>query len=626
MALSILDEGKAHSTMSRLFMISLEWRADSPVSEGAFIELRCLTLRAFFTWKISSVVFEDGDVTELWNPDAAVSEYLNNPKYMIAKVRLRKDIPEGTACRITITAKPLIWSSVEMPLYIFQPDNPGPARGLPRDLCSIAAAPGPVERLSLYCRPAPNPDGTVRACVIPEDRFGNPSSFEQPVTVDFEWDGREWTQTILSRNIINLDAPSRTARLRAAIPMAALSLNENIIDAVADGSSLVVFSNNVLPESPLKGLLPAFGEIHWHTKFSGDGCGDMDDALLSARDDLNMDFAAPGDHNPSPDQWRHTVAALESINEDDVFATFFGWENGTLKGHENYYFTDPQHPLRCHGEAGLITGYPADIADKLSSHNDFFAVPHHTNAISEAVDKNGELYWGTYPWGKPARYIRLVEIMQLRGNQERNEYTDAWRGWNQNGASAQDALALGHKIGFTGGTDNHCARPGRAFSELAGPGRHNPKSVILTGVWTPRVERHSIFNSLAARHTWAVWDTRAIVLFTVNGVLMGGELEAAEGEHLAASLKIWAEGPLQSVEIISDGLTVWSASFASNEISEEIPLGTASKNTHFYMRALQRNGGIIYASPVFVTIETQNNTGAAHLTYKLKSGVINSCE
>ena len=35
----------------------------------------------------------------------------------------------------------------------------------------------------------------------------------------------------------------------------------------------------------------------------------------------------------------------------------------------------------------------------------------------------------------------------------------------------------------------------------------------------------------------------------------------------------------------------------------QIPLGVATETTHFYLRALEHRGGIIYASPVFVDVE-----------------------
>ena len=38
-------------------------------------------------------------------------------------------------------------------------------------------------------------------------------------------------------------------------------------------------------------------------------------------------------------------------------------------------------------------------------------------------------------------------------------------------------------------------------------------------------------------------------------------------------------------------------------MQEWIDLGTATHTTHFYLRGLLRNGGIFYASPVFVTVK-----------------------
>lgn len=212
-------------------------------------------------------------------------------------------------------------------------------------------------------------------------------------------------------------------------------------------------------------------------------------------------------------------------------------------------------------------------------------------------------YWHPYPWTAPEDYLRLAEVFQTRGNQERNVYDDAWRGWHQNnGASVQDALRLGYRLGFVGGTDNHCGWPGRAFAESEGIGIHPPKSVILTGVWTPSVRRESIFTSLKARHTWAVWDTRALVHFTVNSALGGDEMTVAQGTGLTAHIRLSAEDALQVVALISDGQTVWQSSFSEPDVDLDVPLGRAERSTYFYLRALQRDGGIIYASPVFVTV------------------------
>ena len=63
-----------------------------------------------------------------------------------------------------------------------------------------------------------------------------------------------------------------------------------------------------------------------------------------------------------------------------------------------------------------------------------------------------------------------------------------------------------------------------------------------------------------------------------------------------------AEDALQSIEIVSEKKSVWIASKDDLDFDIKVPLGQADHSTYFYLRALQRNGGIIYASPVFVTV------------------------
>jgi len=543
--------------------------------------------------------------------------FITNREHVIFRAKLTHGIKKGQTCKIYLIVIPPIWAGINETLsfwikdlsYSPRPDKilttPQKEAGLD---CELVVRAGPVERFSIYSRPMPDPDGKVRTCLVPEDRFGNPSEFENPVKIRLEWEDKTWTQDIRKSTIIYLPVPKNTARLKAAISMNSLSSLENIANGLREKEELIVIGNPVWV-APVKGFRAAFGEIHWHTEISVDGQRHIDEALCCARDYLNMDFAAPGDHNPSGEKWQQTVISLDRFNKPDDFVTFYGWENGSKHGHENYYFIDSEHPLVCGGKAGFKGGQPNEIVDQLKQYKDFIAIPHHTNAVAGLGKTEDDRPWYSYRWSEPVEYIRLIEIMQLRGNQERNDYQDAWRGWHQNNfASAQDALARGYKIGFVGGTDNHCGWPGRAFakSEIRRWGAdYNPKSVILTGLWAKRVERQSVYDALHARHTWAVWDTRAIVFFTINNVLMGGELEARKGEELIAHIRLSAEDALQSVEIVSERTTVWISSFSEPDIEIDIALGEADKSTHFYLRALQRNGGIIYASPVFISITKQ---------------------
>ena len=620
MALKIRNDVQAHCTLMRQFTYELEWLPEKHYIAGTQIELRGGCYRSFSDWRYVRMEMEKADISFRWRIDPGMYEInlMARGRRLIFRAKLPYGVRKGEPCKIHLTAIPTVFAGINERLSLWTIGVAYHPSGQPieeQDLvankeegseCELTVVAGPVERFSVYSRPMPDTSGRVRTCLIPEDRFGNPAAFEHPIEVLLEWEGATWTQEVQAATILTLDGPRDTGRLKVAIPMSALAATENIANGIRQGQDLVVIGNPVWP-SPINGLRAAFGEFHWHTDVSSDGQRSLDEALRCARDYLNMDFAAPGDHNPQGEKWEQSVEALERFDEPDDFATFYGWEGGSSVGHENYYFTDPEHPLACGGKAGFTGGRPDEIADQLKQYHDFIAIPHHTNTVCEnRREQDDTPYWHPYPWGEPAEYLRLIEIMQGRGNQERNVYTDVWRGWEQNNqASAQDALALGHKLGFTGGTDNHWGWPGRGYfpTRVGGVGDiHSPKSVILTGVWTPSVERQNIYDALWERHTWAVWDTRALVWFTVNDTLMGGELEVQKGAPLTAHIRLSAEDALQSVEIVSDGASVWISLFSELDIDVDVPLGRAEHSTYFYLRALQRDGGIIYASPIFVSV------------------------
>jgi hypothetical protein len=590
----------------------LEWRAESHQIAGAEFELRTDRLRALVAWTFTQIDVDGADVVYRWKVGPSISDLTTNRQRTLVRARLPYGIRAGEGVRIRMRIMPDVYAGVDLPLSIWtrpgitgsnwgDAPEPEPIRE-EASRCSIELEANVAERFRVYCRPAPGPTGTVRAVLSPQDRFGNPTAFANPVPVRVEWAGETFQREITGPESMELPAPSAVARARAALALSALSADETIQNGVLDGEEVTVLGNPVWPES-IDGLRPAFGEFHWHTDFSGDGQRPLDEALQSARDLLNHDFTAPGDHNPKGEAWTRTVEALEAYNDEGTFATFFGWENGSSIGHENYYFTRPDHPVRCDGGAGVVGGGPIANEANLDAQEDFFAVPHHTNAVAETRRLEDDApYWHPYPWGEPKAYRRLAEICQARGNQERNVYSDAWRGWHQhNGASVQDALATGHRLGFTGGTDNHCGWPGRAYCGEA-IGRIPPWSEILTGVWTPALTRTDIYQSLHARHTWVVWDTRAIVHFTINGVLGGGELSLAAGDALTAHLRIAVESPLRLIELVSEGTVLWRDKRVALDVDESVALDHAASSTHIYLRALTRDGGVIYASPVFIDV------------------------
>ena len=180
-----------------------------------------------------------------------------------------------------------------------------------------------------------------------------------------------------------------------------------------------------------------------------------------------------------------------------------------------------------------------------------------------------------------------------------------------NKGSVQTALNNGHKLGFVGGTDNHSGWPtllelpgNKSIMELLKMYKEKVSfpSQIYTGVWARSRSRSEVYKALFSRHTWACWDTRAIVWVTINGVLQGGELKVRKGANLEAYIKMSVEAPLDVLEIVSRDGVVWSFKDPGSvlDIEKHVDLGMISKDSYYYLRARQKNGALIYASPVFV--------------------------
>ena len=614
--LQVVSEPDAYATFNNDFTWKLVWRPEVPVSEGTEIELRSLNLRTYYNWQYTDCEIEQAEIIKR-RPFEISPSYLFsiNGQWMIVRAKLKTNLEPGDTLKIRLTAIPPHFADLYDAVSVYvNSNNKGDQEFIkaPRATAVLNVKANRAARFAMYSHPMPDINNKIRTVLSVEDRFGNQTEFDREVPVKLDWNGKTWAVKLKQSKIIFLDAPKDIGRLKACIATDSLSSRENINNGQIQKDKFVITGNPVWGRSPY-GETAGFGEFHWHTEASGDGSGSLIMGLSSARDHLNMNYCMQSDHTPSREKWVYGVGVIEKFNENDKFATLFGWENSTSQGHDNYYFTNSYHPMVPYGSERPWRGKPHEVQDRLSElqanlrkGNKFIAIGHHTNSISEVRKKDGTPYWFAYPFTKGDNYHRLIEIFQTRGNMERDKYNDAdlWRAWcGSNGSSVQDALEKGYKVGFTGGTDNHCSLPGRSFTFRKHAGGRMPIcSRILTGTWIDRIERRSIWQGLYDRHTWAVWDTRAIVYFAVNESQSGDEIKVVKRAPLKAYIKISAEDTLQSIEIVSEKESVWVGSSDELDFEKVVGLGAARKNTHFYLRALQRNGGIIYASPVFVTI------------------------
>lgn len=600
------------ATMIRQYDVRLEWTPEKDYVAGSSFQIRLGSLRSFVDWRFVEWHVAAADITYRWKVDYDPSDMRKNPHRVLIEARLQYGARKGESITIDTRAVPSHWAGVNADLSIWVRDTVGRAGAFDESAeaaaeagsqCRLVTLPGPVERLLAFSRV--RADSGVRTTVTPTDRFGNPSSFAEPASLSLRSGEKTITREISGPTHVDHEGSETGEAAEVEVGLERFTAEEAVRNGRRDGSRYAIRANPVVRAEDAGGLKPVFGEIHWHTDFSADGARPMDDALSAARDAYALDFVAPADHNPAGAIWDATVAALERFNKPGEFVTVFGWEASSDRGHENLYFTEPDHPLVCGGSAGYRGGRPESFPQDLGDLPPYIRVPHHTNAVAETRNVDTDVpYWHPYPWNRPSEDVRLAEIMQARGNQERNSYSDVWRGWHQHhGSSLQDALRQGYRIGFTGGTDNHCGWPGRSFAEMEGDAyTQPPHTTMLTGVWVEELDRKAVFDGLYRRHTWAVCDTRAIVRFLVNGVLGGGDLTVSLGDALSSTISIWAEDYLATVEIVREGRVVWAGRFDSETVHQEIELGAAEADTHFYLRGLQRNGAFFYASPVFVSI------------------------
>lgn len=612
-ALMVTRDPGAFATLNREFTWELAWRPAQSLAPGTRFQLRCRNLRTFVEWTYRGV--------ELDSSAEATFESFASPRSgdTLTTVKERglalgqgsfpKGLPAGQVVKIRLHAVPPRFADLEETLGIWLG---GPLKWVKQDNASavLRVGPGPVERLAVYSHPMPGADGQVRTVLSPEDRFGNASAFSKEITLSLTWEGRTWTESLRRGKTIMLPAPADIGRLCVSVEAKQLSPDDNIVNGRMEGGGILFQGNPVWRKAP-SGKVAGFGEFHWHSELSGDGSGTLAHGMETARDQLNLNYCMASDHWPKGQQWKDYVAVMDQFNQAGQFATMYGYEAGSAQGHDNFYFLDADNPLNPDGAGKLCRLPPGEyqaeldrMQRSLDENRKIIAIPHHTNTESESCRADGKPYWPAYRFTRGSETHRLIEVFQTRGNMERNEYTDVWRGWYAKGSSAQDALAAGYKLGFTGGTDNHCGRPALCFAyPEMNRGRLPLHSQSLTGVWTDRIERRSVWKALYDRHTWAAWDTRALVHFEVNGATAGDDVSVQQGKPLQARAKISAEDSLQSLEVVSEKAVCWSGSVDALDCDLKIDLGPATRTTHFYLRGLLRNGGIFYASPVFVTVK-----------------------
>jgi hypothetical protein len=367
-----------------------------------------------------------------------------------------------------------------------------------------------------------------------------------------------------------------------------------------------------------------FGDIHWHTACSTDGQRAMDKALRSARDELGLDFAGPSDHIlDEGDYGRSTVRDQAEIcaafDEPGRFAVIPGFELSRRYGHCNVVtthfdklisltdrFRSEYTPVLKSGTSRFTVEELCELFDDPET----LVIPHHTNMDNAAGKGEPDTApgWTAFHWPKTPiqHHLRLIEINQQRGSFESEIPDPVWQPpfWKRFhgglGGSAQTALIRGHRIGFTGGTDNHHGWPTLEGNGGAVGG--------VTGVIADTLDAPSIVKALHARRCYATTGARIVAEAFLNGQPIGSEQPLEADAPREFHIRIRGTAPLERVELISFGQVAHAFPVDGSAVEldlewKDIRPERPVEDVYYYVRARQTDGHLLWMSPWWIDLK-----------------------
>ena len=356
-------------------------------------------------------------------------------------------------------------------------------------------------------------------------------------------------------------------------------------EALDSQLGLAATSSAVVDQSSAKRHF--FGAIHFHTDLSLDGGRQLSEAYAYARDYLNLDVVAATDHAPLGQAWEETLRVNQSFYQPGRFVTLPAWESSNILGHANIYLRSPDV------DAGPGYWQPELNPSAIPWPEDAVVVPHHTNIA-------GGQYWSHYHWSQPNERVRLVEVVQGRGNFEADELDAAWGIINGgHKASVQNALSMGWRLGFVGGTDNHHGFP----TQMGG------KYIGLTCFLASELTRDAIWQAMDQRSTYATSGVPILCQFSVNGNSMGSTACLGKDEEVYFDASLHGTAPIEVVEVISNGQCVWRATPGEwdVELSAVSLPAPAGREAYYYLRLRQVDGHKAWLSPVWLERKSQGS-------------------
>jgi len=337
------------------------------------------------------------------------------------------------------------------------------------------------------------------------------------------------------------------------------------------------------------------GEFHRHTEISGDGGGDgpLEDMWRYGIDAASMDWLGNGDHdngNGREYTWWLTQKTTDAFHLPGAFTPMFSYERSVSypEGHRNCVFaqrgvrTLPRLPI---SDPKVFASAPD--TEMLYKYLHLFdgVCASHTSVGSMGTDwRNND------PVVEP-----MVEVYQ--GARQNYEYAgcprcptenDAIGGWEPAGF-INNAFAKGFKFSFQSSSD------------------HGSTHISYAMVYTDDYSREGIHNAMKLRHTYGATDN--IIADTqckaVDGSMkmMGDEFSVKGAPSI--QIKLVGTSNFAKVTLVKDNVEVPLDGVGKREFSTTWtdPKTEVGKSSYYYVRGEQDNGELVWASPMWITVQ-----------------------
>jgi hypothetical protein len=336
------------------------------------------------------------------------------------------------------------------------------------------------------------------------------------------------------------------------------------------------------------------GEFHRHTEISGDGGNDgvLEDMWRYAIDVAGMDWLGCGDHDNGAGReypWWLTQKTTDAFFLPGAFNPMYTYERSVAypEGHRNVIFTRrgirtlPRLPKTRPDE-----DVHAPDTQMLYKYLHLFdgVCASHTSATNMGTD-----WRDNDPAVEP-----MVEIYQgCRQNYERPgaprcpTESDAIGGWEPKGF-VNLALLKGYQFAFESSSD------------------HTSTHISYAMVYAEGHSREAVFAAMKKRHTYAataniVADSRC----TADGKehMMGDEFTDSAAPSI--SVKLHGTAPFTKVVMVKDDVETDLQAPASDEVSLKWtdPDPTPGKKSYYYFRGEQKDGQLVWVSPIWITYQ-----------------------